>query len=81
MELAIKPELAAEREAGLLPREDGRGQSHTEMPSPFGRPMSKEAIRILIVDDSPADRKLLKRMIEDGRWARSQQAVVLDSPV
>lgn len=41
--------------------------------------MSKEAMRILIVADSPADRKLLKLLIEEGRWARSQQAVVFEA--
>jgi len=41
--------------------------------------MAKEAIRILIVDDSPADRRLLRLLIQGGRWARSQKAVVLEA--
>ncbi len=76
---AIKHGVAAEREAGLLPREDGRDQSHMRMLLPFGRSMAKEPIRILIVDDSPSDRRLLKLLIEEGRWARSQQAVVFEA--
>ena len=41
--------------------------------------MAKETIRILIVDDSPADRAFIKHLIDESRWAKTRKPVVFEA--